>query len=129
MHNFVICIKIIWFVQLSSGFGSTAQQPAANTGGLFGASASAGGGGGSLFGQPSGAGAFGSAVGAQGGTTVAFNAPAGEDTMMKNQQQTKINTKHQCITAMREYENKSIEVCAFICFLLLFFYSSDWIIY
>ena len=31
-------------------------------------------------------------------------------TMVKGGVTTSINTKHQCITAMKEYENKSLEV-------------------
>uniref|UniRef100_A0A3B4AT94 Nuclear pore complex protein Nup98-Nup96 n=1 Tax=Periophthalmus magnuspinnatus TaxID=409849 RepID=A0A3B4AT94_9GOBI len=45
----------------------------------------------------------------QPGTTVKFNAPTGSDTMVKAGVTTSINTKHQCITAMKEYENKSLE--------------------
>lgn len=37
--------------------------------------------------------------------------PTGSDTMVKAGVTTSINTKHQCITAMKEYENKSLEVC------------------
>ena len=44
------------------------------------------------------------------GTSFVFQAPSGQDTMMENGVTTNINTKHQCITAMKEYENKSIEV-------------------
>lgn len=36
--------------------------------------------------------------------------PTGNDTMVKAGVTTSINTKHQCITAMKEYENKSLEV-------------------
>ncbi|XP_041088599.1 nuclear pore complex protein Nup98-Nup96 isoform X1 [Polyodon spathula] len=43
------------------------------------------------------------------GTTLKFNAPSGNDTMVKGGVTTSINTKHQCITAMKEYENKSLE--------------------
>uniref|UniRef100_A0A3P8RHI4 Nuclear pore complex protein Nup98-Nup96 n=1 Tax=Astatotilapia calliptera TaxID=8154 RepID=A0A3P8RHI4_ASTCA len=35
--------------------------------------------------------------------------PTGSDTMVKAGVTTSINTKHQCITAMKEYENKSLE--------------------
>uniref|UniRef100_A0A8C6U9S7 Nuclear pore complex protein Nup98-Nup96 n=1 Tax=Neogobius melanostomus TaxID=47308 RepID=A0A8C6U9S7_9GOBI len=45
----------------------------------------------------------------QPGTTVKFAAPTGSDTMVKAGVTTSINTKHQCITAMKEYENKSLE--------------------
>ncbi|KAK7454115.1 hypothetical protein BaRGS_00039603, partial [Batillaria attramentaria] len=44
-----------------------------------------------------------------GGTTVKFNPPSGLDTMSKSGVTTSINTRHQCITAMKEYENKSLE--------------------
>lgn len=46
----------------------------------------------------------------QAGTTVKFNPPQGQDTMVKNGVTQTINTKHQCITAMKEYETKSLEV-------------------
>lgn len=39
-----------------------------------------------------------------------FQPPTGSDTMVKAGVTTSINTKHQCITAMKEYENKSLEV-------------------
>lgn len=39
-----------------------------------------------------------------------FQPPTGSDTMVKSGVTTSINTKHQCITAMKEYENKSLEV-------------------
>ena len=47
----------------------------------------------------------------QSGTVVKFNPPSGQDTMVKNGVTQNINTKHQCITAMKEYEAKSLEVC------------------
>ena len=47
----------------------------------------------------------------QSGTVVKFNPPAGQDVMVKNGVTQNINTKHQCITAMKEYEGKSCEVC------------------
>ncbi|KAM6342136.1 nuclear pore complex protein Nup98-Nup96 isoform 2-T3 [Podargus strigoides] len=43
------------------------------------------------------------------GTTIKFNPPTGTDTMVKSGVSTSINTKHQCITAMKEYESKSLE--------------------
>ncbi|KAI4791213.1 hypothetical protein KUCAC02_034142, partial [Chaenocephalus aceratus] len=49
----------------------------------------------------------------QPGTTVKFNPPTGTDTMVKAGVTTSINTKHQCITAMKEYENKSLEELRF----------------
>ena len=35
---------------------------------------------------------------------------SGTDTMVKAGVSTNISTKHQCITAMKEYESKSLEV-------------------
>jgi nuclear pore complex protein Nup98-Nup96 len=49
-------------------------------------------------------------VPATNGTTIKFDPPIATDTMMKNNTQTHINTKHLCITAMKQYENKSMEV-------------------
>uniref|UniRef100_H2YRB9 Nuclear pore complex protein Nup98-Nup96 n=1 Tax=Ciona savignyi TaxID=51511 RepID=H2YRB9_CIOSA len=43
------------------------------------------------------------------GTTVKFNPTTGSDTMVKGGVQSSITTKHQCITAMKEYEGKSVE--------------------
>jgi nuclear pore complex protein Nup98-Nup96 len=40
---------------------------------------------------------------------VKFAPPSGSDTVTKNGVQTTINTNHQCITAMKEYEGKSLE--------------------
>ncbi|KAL0994355.1 hypothetical protein UPYG_G00121060 [Umbra pygmaea] len=103
------------FSQQSNAFG--AAKPAsfgtfgtstASSGGLFGAtntnSNPFGGASASLF----GASGF-TQQAAQPGTTVKFNAPTGSDTMVKGGVTTSINTKHQCITAMKEYENKSLE--------------------
>ena len=96
------------------GFGTTTQS-----GGLFGTSST---GSSSLFGTSStttaqpgglfGGGATGgfNAGQNQSGTVVKFVAPTGQDTMLKAGVSTSINTRHQCITAMKEYENKSLEV-------------------
>ncbi|KAE8287774.1 Nuclear pore complex protein Nup98-Nup96 [Larimichthys crocea] len=84
------------------GFGTSTSS-----GGLFGTTnttANPFGGTTSLFGGGSG---FSAAQ--QPGTTVKFNPPTGSDTMVKAGVTTSINTKHQCITAMKEYENKSLE--------------------
>ena len=43
------------------------------------------------------------------GSTIKFNPPTGNDTMMKSGTQQSIQTRHLCITCMKEYENKSIE--------------------
>ena len=79
----------------TSLFGNTATGATAGTGGASGGLF----GGGSTFGQQQ-----------QGGTVHKFNAPSGTDTMLKSGQNHSINTRHQCITAMKEYETKSLEV-------------------
>ncbi|XP_014242477.1 nuclear pore complex protein Nup98-Nup96 isoform X1 [Cimex lectularius] len=70
----------------------------------------------SLFGQPatqSASGLFGSssfgAGTAAGGTTIKFVPVTGTDTMLKNGVSSTINTRHHCITCMKEYEGKSLE--------------------
>ncbi|XP_013408855.1 nuclear pore complex protein Nup98-Nup96-like [Lingula anatina] len=85
----------------TSLFGSTTHT---STGTLpFGTTGTTGGS--SLFGGGA-ATAFGTA---QTGTTVKFNPLPGSDNMLKNGVSQTINTKHQCITAMKEYESKSLE--------------------
>uniref|UniRef100_A0A672RR52 Nuclear pore complex protein Nup98-Nup96 n=1 Tax=Sinocyclocheilus grahami TaxID=75366 RepID=A0A672RR52_SINGR len=77
-----------------------------SSGGLFGTTNTTsnpfGGTSGSLFGSSN-------FTAAPPGTTIKFNPPTGSDTMVKGGVTTSINTKHQCITAMKEYENKSLE--------------------
>ncbi|KAF7206744.1 nuclear pore complex protein Nup98-Nup96 isoform X2 [Nothobranchius furzeri] len=100
------------FSQQTNTFG--ANKPASfgsfgtstSSGGLFGSTNTTSnpfGGSSSLFG------ASGFSATQQPGTTVKFNPPTGSDTMVKAGVTTSINTKHQCITAMKEYENKSLE--------------------
>ncbi|KAM9781649.1 nuclear pore complex protein Nup98-Nup96 isoform X2 [Syngnathus typhle] len=100
------------FSQQSNAF--SANKPASfgsfgtgtSSGGLFGSTNTPSnpfGGTASLFGGS------GFSATQQPGTTVKFNAPTGNDTMVKAGVTTNINTKHQCITAMKEYENKSLE--------------------
>ncbi|XP_058483731.1 nuclear pore complex protein Nup98-Nup96 isoform X1 [Solea solea] len=89
-----------------TSFGSFGTSTSSG-GGLFGATNTASnpfGGTNSLFG-----GSGFSQAAQQPGTTVKFNPPTGSDTMVKAGVTTSINTKHQCITAMKEYENKSLE--------------------
>ena len=50
------------------------------------------------------------------GTTIKFNPPTGNDTMMKSGTQQSIQTRHLCITCMKEYENKSIEELRYVVF-------------
>uniref|UniRef100_A0A7N6BCQ7 Nuclear pore complex protein Nup98-Nup96 n=1 Tax=Anabas testudineus TaxID=64144 RepID=A0A7N6BCQ7_ANATE len=100
------------FSQQNNAFG--ANKPTSF--GSFGTSTSSGG----LFGStnttsnPFGGttslfGGSGFSAAQQPGTTIKFNPPTGNDTMVKAGVTTSINTKHQCITAMKEYENKSLE--------------------
>ncbi|XP_044077200.1 nuclear pore complex protein Nup98-Nup96 isoform X6 [Siniperca chuatsi] len=87
-----------------TSFGSFGTST--SSGGLFGATNTTSnpfGGTASLFGGS------GFSAAQQPGTTVKFNPPTGSDTMVKAGVTTSINTKHQCITAMKEYENKSLE--------------------
>ncbi|KAH7725896.1 nuclear pore complex protein Nup98-Nup96-like [Aphelenchoides avenae] len=42
-------------------------------------------------------------------TTIKFDAPRAKDSMMKDNVTLPIDTRHMCITAMREYEAKSLE--------------------
>ncbi|XP_065279525.1 nuclear pore complex protein Nup98-Nup96 [Emys orbicularis] len=87
-----------------AGFGNFGTST--SSGGLFGTTNTAsnpfGGTSGSLFGPTS-------FTAAPTGTTIKFNPPTGTDTMVKSGVSTNISTKHQCITAMKEYESKSLE--------------------
>ena len=49
----------------------------------------------------------------QSGTTIKFVPVSGSDAMMKAGNSVSITTKMFCITGMKEYENKSFEVCLF----------------
>ncbi|XP_025029555.1 nuclear pore complex protein Nup98-Nup96 isoform X1 [Python bivittatus] len=86
------------------GFGNFGTST--SSGGLFGTTNTTsnpfGGTSGSLFGSTS----FPTVPT---GTTIKFNPPTGTDTMVKSGVSTNISTKHQCITAMKEYESKSLE--------------------
>ena len=110
--------------QSSGGlFGST---PATQSGGLFGSNTNnqntsfgntstpfgQQAGGTSAFGQTNtfGGSSFGAATMNQEGTGhTKFRPTNSTDTMMKSGQQQNINTQHQCITCMKEYETKSLE--------------------
>lgn len=86
------------------GFGNFGTST--SSGGLFGTTSTTtnpfGGTSGSLFGPTS-------FTAVPTGTTIKFNAPTGTDTMVKGGVSTNISTKHQCITAMKEYETKCLE--------------------
>ncbi|RMB89601.1 hypothetical protein DUI87_34024 [Hirundo rustica rustica] len=87
-----------------AGFGNFGTST--SSGGLFGTTNTTsnpfGSTSGSLFGPTS-------FTAAPTGTTIKFNPPTGTDTMVKSGVSASINTKHQCITAMKEYESKSLE--------------------
>ncbi|XP_033744102.1 nuclear pore complex protein Nup98-Nup96-like [Pecten maximus] len=87
------------------GFGAT-STPGTGTS-LFGQQPSNT----SLFGQTAGSSGFGQQQqpNSQVGTNLKFSAPVSQDTMVKNGVSTHISTRHQCITAMKEYQNKSLE--------------------
>uniref|UniRef100_A0A8C7S2K5 Nuclear pore complex protein Nup98-Nup96 n=1 Tax=Oncorhynchus mykiss TaxID=8022 RepID=A0A8C7S2K5_ONCMY len=124
------------FGAATGGFGASAFGATNNTGGLFGATQNKPGGlfGSSTFSQPvTSSTSSGFGFGAPSGTSTslfgststggggglfsqqsnAFGPPTGSDTMVKGGVTTSINTKHQCITAMKEYENKSLEELRF----------------
>lgn len=84
----------------TSGFGSFGQAAPATTS-VFGSGTA------SAFAQPQAAGVAG---GVNAGTAVAKYQPTiGTDTLMKSGQPNNVNTKQHCITAMKEYELKSLE--------------------
>lgn len=85
-------------------FGSSSQPM---NGGAFGAQANPSG---SLFGGSSFLTASGSSTT---GTVVKFVPVTGTDVMMKGGTQQNVATKLQCITGMKEYECKSLEVCSY----------------
>ena len=94
----------------NTGFGFGATQ--------FGASASTSQPSTGLFGQPApstpqpsmfGNSVFGVSQPIQ-GTTVKFNSPLVTDTVQKSGSKVQVNAKHMCITAMKEYSDKSVEV-------------------
>lgn len=84
------------------GFGGFGTNTSASAG-LFGGSQQTS----TLFGNPGASAGF--VQTAPNGTTVKFNPPTSQDTMVKNGVSTNINTRHQCITAMKEYQSKSLE--------------------
>ncbi|KAM7537618.1 hypothetical protein Aperf_G00000065908 [Anoplocephala perfoliata] len=94
----------------STGFGFGSTQ--------FGASATTSQQSSSLFGQsvssaqqPSvfGGSVFGNASAGIIGTTVKFTPPVINDVVQKNGQKVQVNAKHMCISAMKEYAEKSME--------------------
>lgn len=92
----------------TSLFGQASTSTTANTSfGGFGTNATSGG----LFGSASATPAFGQSqqTGANGSAIVKYQPLHGTDTLMKGGQSSTVNTKQHCITAMKEYEGKSLE--------------------
>ena len=56
----------------------------------------------------------------QWGTNFQYNPPAGLDLMITNGRTNTVNVTLRSITAMPEYENKSLEVCIIYSWLSLF---------
>ncbi|VDM31028.1 unnamed protein product [Hydatigera taeniaeformis] len=102
--------KPVFGTPTTTGFGFGGTQ--------FGTSAPTNQPSASIFGQPStstqqtsmfGSSVFGSVTTPIQGTPVKFNAPLVNDTVQKNGQKVQVNAKHICISAMKEYSDKSIE--------------------
>ena len=98
----------------AAAFGTSQSLFGGTQTGAFSATPAQGTGtGGGLFGSGTPAGGF-LATGASGtagsGTTVKFVAVTGTDVVMKGGSQQSVSTKLQCITGMKEYEAKSLEV-------------------
>ncbi|XP_055697844.1 nuclear pore complex protein Nup98-Nup96-like [Phlebotomus papatasi] len=100
-----------------SGFGFGGTQPQTS---IFGQASTSNATGTSFFGQQTTGNssifgatatpAFGVAAPGAGGTALAKYQPSiGTDTLMKNGQLSSVSTKQHCITAMKEYEEKSLE--------------------
>ncbi|XP_050416506.2 nuclear pore complex protein Nup98-Nup96 isoform X1 [Patella vulgata] len=92
------------------GFTGFGTNTGTNTG-LFGSNTQNTGS--TLFGQNTGGTMFGGTAQSTSGTVVKFEPPGGQDSMVKNGQTTSIATRHQCITAMKQYETKSLEELRF----------------
>lgn len=91
----------------STGFGGFGQA-APTTTNVFGSGAA------SAFGQPQAVTVGGAAGGPNPGTSlVKYQPTIGTDTLMKAGQPNNVNTKQHCITAMKEYEIKSLEELRF----------------
>lgn len=79
----------------STGFGGFAPPATSGATGMFGAAQPIQ----SAFGQP----------GQNGSAVAKYQEVIGTDTLIKNGQTNNVSTKHHCITAMKEYEAKSLE--------------------
>lgn len=93
-----------------AGFGF----PSSSSSGLFGQNTQTQQNAGSMFQSSSSSTLFGntstfSGVQGQSGTVIKFVPVTGTDSVQKSGSSQSINTKHYCITCMKEYENKSLE--------------------
>lgn len=86
----------------TGAFSANPAQSTGTSGGLFGSSTPGTG----FLGT-------GASTTAGTGTIVKFVPVAGSDVVMKGGSQQSVSTKLQCITGMKEYEAKSLEVDAF----------------
>ncbi|CAG7717020.1 unnamed protein product [Allacma fusca] len=84
--------------QPTTMFGQPNRLPGTGTGGIFSTGATSTVSPFSATGQTQ-----------QTGTSIPFNPITGNDTMMRNGVASAISTRNQCITCMKEYENKSLE--------------------
>ncbi|KAL3317930.1 Nuclear pore complex protein Nup98-Nup96 [Cichlidogyrus casuarinus] len=91
-------------------FSQTKRAPFGQSGSIFGSSSTNTQPNQSMFGASTTSSPFSSSLGQQiSGSTVPFNAPASTDTIQRSGQTTTINTKHMCYTAMKDFQNKSLE--------------------
>ncbi|CAL8072922.1 unnamed protein product [Calicophoron daubneyi] len=95
----------------STLFGGASKAPTQTTTNLFGQPSVGLGGTSTLFGgSAANTVSWGSGVvGAPTGTAIPFNPPITTDTIQRGGQSTQVNAKHVCITAMKEYQDKSLE--------------------
>ncbi|XP_018644180.1 nucleoporin 145 (S59 family) [Schistosoma mansoni] len=98
------------FGQSSSLFGATSNPQTQPTSSLFGQQSSGLGGTNKLFtGNQMNALSWGSTSMTSNGTSLAFNPPITTEIMQRGGQPSQVNAKHMCITAMKEYQDKSLE--------------------
>ena len=109
--NFVSTNASTFGANLGTSTGLLGATTHASSGGLFGATqpGTTSFAAGNTFGSTNNAFRMGGNQQQVVGTTIKFNPPTGNDTMMKSGTQPSIQTRHLCITCMKEYENKSIE--------------------
>ncbi|CAH8554649.1 unnamed protein product [Schistosoma haematobium] len=98
------------FGQSSSLFGATSNPQTQPTSNLFGQQSGGLGGTNKLFtGNQMNALSWGSTSMTSNGTSLAFNPPITTEIMQRGGQSSQVNAKHMCITAMKEYQDKSLE--------------------